>query len=512
MPGIPELVKALTALVAALMAMAGSYQGTAPQPEDSSDVPIISSPAAPELCSPMPTATALPTTTPVVPPGAADSPTEPAEPTTSPAQPVTPAEPVTPDETQSPDDPGVVSDKPLNTDPAGGGETSADDADTGGEGANDASGSPTSGIETASGDVEASPTAGETAEGGAPTSATSTPLPPCRPADPTTPTAAPTPPSPAPATTVATSPATPSESPTPEAPTAEAPTTAAPTAEAPTTRVPVSVPPTGGTTAPVDDLAPAAPADPPGDAATPAGPPAAAAPTDPAGTAPSESGTTAAETLGWGTPNRVDEFDGGLEQWSLYDGPGHAGNGIRSPGQATVSNGVLTISGTGEGTTEGMAWNPGQKYGRWEGRMKADVGPESYNALFLLWPDAENFPVGGEIDFAEIMSADRQTTNIFLHYGADNSQISGEVSHDATQWTNWAVEWKPEKITAFVNGKEWWSTTETDKFPPGPMHLCIQLDWFPDGSTGSSAMHVDWVKQYSLDGAAAPAAGEQVTV
>jgi hypothetical protein len=34
------------------------------------------------------------------------------------------------------------------------------------------------------------------------------------------------------------------------------------------------------------------------------------------------------------------------------------------------------------------------------------------------------------------------------------------------------------------------------------MHLCIQLDWFPKGdSPKESVMHVDWVKQYSLDGA-----------
>ncbi|MFC5995651.1 glycoside hydrolase family 16 protein [Pseudonocardia hispaniensis] len=212
-------------------------------------------------------------------------------------------------------------------------------------------------------------------------------------------------------------------------------------------------------------------------------------------------GTTAAERFGWGVPNRVEEFHGVADRWSIYDGPGHAGQGTRSPSAVSVADGILTITGDSSGTTAGMAWLPGQMYGRWEGRVRAPASDPSYNALLLLWPDAENFPIGGEIDFMEMMDHTRQTTNMFLHYGADNSQISGEVEIDATQWHNWALEWTPEAITAFVDGQEWFRTTDTGIFPPGPMHLCIQLDWFPHGSTPrESRMEVDWVRQYSLDG------------
>ena len=37
--------------------------------------------------------------------------------------------------------------------------------------------------------------------------------------------------------------------------------------------------------------------------------------------------------------------------------------------------------------------------------------------------------------------------------------------------------------------------------PPGPMHLCIQLDWFPSGSgtVRESTMQVDWVREYDLE-------------
>jgi hypothetical protein len=197
----------------------------------------------------------------------------------------------------------------------------------------------------------------------------------------------------------------------------------------------------------------------------------------------------------------VDEFEGSLgENWNVYDGPGHAGNGRRTPDAVSVQDGILTITGDSAGNTAGMAWNPGQKYGRWEGRVRAPASDESYNALLLLWPDAENFPVGGEIDFMEMMDHTRQTTNIFLHYGENNDQVIGEVRIDATQWHNWAVEWTPTHVAAFVDGREWWRTTDVDILPPGPMHLCIQLDWFPDGGdVQESYMYVDWVKQYSLD-------------
>jgi hypothetical protein len=228
-----------------------------------------------------------------------------------------------------------------------------------------------------------------------------------------------------------------------------------------------------------------------------------------AAAAPAQSGrsagyeTSAAALRGWGEPNRVDEFDGQLGAgWNVYDGPGHAGNGRRTPDAVTIDSGILTITGDSKGSTAGMAWSPGQRYGRWEGRVKAPASDESYNALLLLWPDAEDFPVGGEIDFMEMLDHTRQKTDIVLHYGKNNDQVDGEVKIDATQWHNWAVEWTPTHVAAFVDGKEWWRTTDVNILPPRAMHLCIQLDWFPEDGAGAvqeSYMHVDWVKQYSID-------------
>jgi beta-glucanase (GH16 family) len=255
-----------------------------------------------------------------------------------------------------------------------------------------------------------------------------------------------------------------------------------------------------------DDSTPVAPK--PAEPATSAPAPAATAPTPAESTPAAACGadTSAATKYGWGSPNRVDEFDNGLGlDWDVYDGEGHDGQGRRTPDAVSVKDGIMTITGNANGDTAGLAWNPGQKYGRWEGRVRAPVGDSTYNALMLLWPDAENWPVGGEVDFMEMSDDKRQSTDMFLHYGANNDQEQGSVDIDATQWHDWAVEWTPTSITAFVDGKEWWKTTKVDILPPGPMHLCIQLDWFPEGrgDVTPTRMEVAWVKQYPLNGDAA---------
>jgi hypothetical protein len=215
---------------------------------------------------------------------------------------------------------------------------------------------------------------------------------------------------------------------------------------------------------------------------------------------PATDGTTAAATHGWGTPTRAEEFDGGTAQWQLYDGPGHDGKGRRSPGAVAVRDGVLTITGDPSGTTGGMSWGPGRRYGRWEGRVRAPAADPSYNAVMLLWPDGDTWPAGGEIDFMEMGDAARRTTHAFVHYGKDNRQVHGSVATDATRWHNWAVEWTPSSITTYLDGREWFRTTDPAVQPPGPMHLCLQLDWFPKGgAVQRSEMQVDWVREYAAD-------------
>lgn len=225
-------------------------------------------------------------------------------------------------------------------------------------------------------------------------------------------------------------------------------------------------------------------------------------PTSTGGEAPEDSKncpTTAAAELGWGAPTRESAFRTTLPRdWHPYGPePGHDLKGTRTPDAITVQDGVVTIAATKDGTTGAMSWHPGQRYGRWEACVKSDAGRGGLNAVVLLWPNAEDFPVGGEIDWMEIGADDRKETGFFLHYGKNNDQLQGTVEHDATKWTAWALEWTPRKMTAFVNGKEWYSTTETKHFPPRPMNMTMQLDYFPPAG-GATKMHMDWARQWAL--------------
>jgi hypothetical protein len=214
--------------------------------------------------------------------------------------------------------------------------------------------------------------------------------------------------------------------------------------------------------------------------------------------------TSAGKMLGWGEPSVTEEFTSpdDLKEWDLYDGVGHDGNGKRSPDQISVDDGILTINGDSDGKTGGMALNSSQKYGRWEGRVKAPASDETYHAVMLLWPDSEKWPQDGEVDFMEMLDPDRQETEAYIHYTKDNKQEHGEVKTDATQWHNWAVEWSPEHIITYLDGREWFRVTDPKALPPGPMHLCIQLDWFPEDGhdVKDSSMQVDWIKEYKYPG------------
>ncbi len=201
----------------------------------------------------------------------------------------------------------------------------------------------------------------------------------------------------------------------------------------------------------------------------------------------------------WGTPTRSAFFTDWsvLSDWWVYNGATQHGN--RTPNQISFADGVMTLSGDAAGNDAGIAWGPGQKYGAWEVRVKIPAGAPNYDPVQLLWPDAENWPTGGEIDFMEIWGdGSRQAVNSVLHYSSANQQAGATMKVDATQWHTYAVKWTPTEITTYVDGTPIFTTNDTSMFPPGPMHLAIQLDMLgPDISAGAQ-MQVAWVKEYSL--------------
>lgn len=205
-------------------------------------------------------------------------------------------------------------------------------------------------------------------------------------------------------------------------------------------------------------------------------------------------GSTAAGANGWQLVDSDDFTNGMSSKWGKYDGPGHDGNGRRSSGAISVSDGIMTIRGDSNGTTGGMAWADSKKYGKYEVRARFPKGDMQYHPVLLLWPSEVPYPAGGQVNFAETHSA-APNVYFFLHYGSQ--QKIGEKTLDLGQWHNYAVEWTPGAMRGYIDGEKFFESTDPGTLPPGAMFLTIQLDYFPSGgSPQPTRMDVDWVRLY----------------
>lgn len=190
-----------------------------------------------------------------------------------------------------------------------------------------------------------------------------------------------------------------------------------------------------------------------------------------------------------------DEFTTGLSPaWTVYD------DARRSPAAVSVQDGVLVVRGDATGRSGGLAWTEGSRFGRWEMRARFPQGDPRYHPALLLWPTDVDWPAGGEIDLAETASSS-DTVSFFLHHGAQNAQLTTARPVDITQWHDYAVEWTPDRVTAYLDGQKWFESTDPATIPPGDMQAAVQLDWFPgaDPTTGPARpteMQVDHVRLY----------------
>jgi hypothetical protein len=239
---------------------------------------------------------------------------------------------------------------------------------------------------------------------------------------------------------------------------------------------------------------------------------------------------TAAERHGWGNPlpEWSDEFDYGSEpspavpdqtKWHLAGGgvdrcwPGHAGNGQRCDKNTRVVGGILRQVGQANGDSGFVASRFGQRYGRWEVRVRsqatsADNGRQ-YHPLLILWPDSNVWPQDGEYDFLENSSPGEQCAEAFMHYPHEPSvptqqEFAQRCGVDLTQWHSFAIEWTPEHLKGFVDGEEWFSFSggassvrECIQCAPS-MHQTIQLDNFSGGTMQTAIYEVDWARVYPL--------------
>ena len=187
-----------------------------------------------------------------------------------------------------------------------------------------------------------------------------------------------------------------------------------------------------------------------------------------------------------------------------------ASDGIFSPNDATVSNGVLTLSGqnqSGVGTdnrthplTSGMLQTSGIQgmstsgfefeYGYVEIRAKGNVGNGFWTAGYMLPVSHQD---GYEIDILENKGINPNTYYGGYHdwrngtWAWGSSPLSFDHSKD---FHDYAVDWEPGSLTFYVDGQVVRSYTGGD-VPSQPMYLILNLDSGPYAGNPSLALPND---------------------
>ena len=202
----------------------------------------------------------------------------------------------------------------------------------------------------------------------------------------------------------------------------------------------------------------------------------------------------------------TEDFNGSRvneNEWSMYNSPGHDGNGLRRPSAFSVANGMLTVKAEmsdGVLISGGMAQRRNYRYGKFEFRVRAEKDPaEATSAVVLTWPESEKWPEDGENDIYETgTAADRKPFHTFIHYDQTNKQYHFQHQADASEWHIIAMEWGKEALHIYRDGILVHTLTDQQAIPQVAHHLCIQLDAFQKKMSGEVKMYVDWVKIYQL--------------
>ena len=179
-----------------------------------------------------------------------------------------------------------------------------------------------------------------------------------------------------------------------------------------------------------------------------------------------------------------------------------SGNGVYDPARTlSVSNSLLDIHLHTEGGTHLVAAPtprlPAMTYGRYSVRFRADAVP-GYKTAWLLWPDDNVWPRGGEVDFPEGNLDDHIAA--FAHFANPaGGQDAFPTSTTFTGWHTATVEWTPGSLVFILDGAV--IGRSTTQVPSAPMHWVLQTETQLSGGAppDSAAGHVqiDWVTAYT---------------
>ncbi|TMC22298.1 MAG: glycoside hydrolase family 16 protein [Chloroflexi bacterium] len=169
----------------------------------------------------------------------------------------------------------------------------------------------------------------------------------------------------------------------------------------------------------------------------------------------------------------------------------------------SVSGGLLNLYlHTENGTPMSAALLPilpgNNLYGKYTIRFRSDA-LAGFKTAWLLWPNSENWPHDGEIDFPE-GSLDGTMSGFVHHQNAEvgTDQDINSTSVTYTAWHTASIEWSPNKVRFIVDDKL--IGTSITQVPNTLMHWVIQTEactpTCPDVTTAGN-LQIDWVTAYS---------------
>jgi hypothetical protein len=141
-------------------------------------------------------------------------------------------------------------------------------------------------------------------------------------------------------------------------------------------------------------------------------------------------------------------------------------------------------------------------YGRYVVRARWDP-LSSYHISFLLWPDSNQWPRDGEIDYPEANMASSDVS-AFMHWQNGTSgrdQDAYDVHIDPQQWHTYEIDWLPSSVSFYLDGQR--IGTSTTNVPDTPMHWVLQTNTaqhiWPD-DTEAGQVQMDWAVAYVPSG------------
>lgn len=210
-------------------------------------------------------------------------------------------------------------------------------------------------------------------------------------------------------------------------------------------------------------------------------------------------------------------------RWSLYDGAGHAGNGLRDPScwwvkpvaEVEGATGVNCLVGTawwdaaiGKMRAPGMSLNRDSLNFRIECRARVEPDPSGVTAanMPLLWPKDYRDDPYEEVNPYETSGPHNATRGMssFVHYGAVASgkpagdQVYFDLGVDGTAWHVVTYERRNGiRESCWVDGVHKWTVTDPKVLADRPHHPALQLDCVSHHDPGKAIhMFIDWLRLF----------------